>query len=298
MAQLTPAQLKSINDWYSGPMANAGTYHDPSGHVYQQDAQGIYGYDPSHAGTGQSYDRYGADGTAMGQDNFQNPNKMDIGTMIALGLITGGAAGAFSGGLGGVGGFGATATGGANGGVLSKAALDGTTAFGANSVPGAYELGGGASSLGGTFNAAQDSQLFNAANPDALSGYQAAGATPGSVSLGSSAAGSSPGWMDAVKGLLPSGASSLLGPALSLAGAVAGSKGVNKNVTQTQKMDPRLDGAVYGDQGLVPRAQGLLAQQMSPQGQAGYMNMQNVGQGLLSNPMAGNGYAQFAGRKL
>ena len=303
---LSPETLKAINDWYTASnnglsqssMRGNAPYTDPTtGQAYQQDDGQLVSYDPSHSAPGQNFQKYSANGSDGGTGQFQNPNKMDIGTMIALGLITGGAAGAFSGGLGGINGIGASAgAGGANGGVLSKAALDGTTAFGANSVPGAYELGSGASSLGGTFNAAQDSQLFNAANPEALSGYQAAGATPGAVNLGS-AASSTPGWMDAAKSLIPSGASGLLQGAAGLVGALAGSKGVQKNVTDTKKMDPRLDGAVYGDQGLVPRSQALLAQQMSPQGQAGWQNMKQMGQGLLSNPIAGNGYAQFAGRK-
>ncbi len=49
------------------------------------------------------------------------------------------------------------------GGVLSKAALDGTTAFGANSVPGAFQLSGleGLGAPSSIFNAAKDSQLAN-----------------------------------------------------------------------------------------------------------------------------------------
>jgi hypothetical protein len=49
--------------------------------------------------------------------------------------------------------------------------------------------------------------------------------------------------------------------------------------------------------GHVPRTQSLLAQQMSPEGQAGWQQMQRQGMNLLNNPIAGNGFSYFAGRK-
>lgn len=93
-----------------------------------------------------------------------------------------------------------------------------------------------------------------------------------------------------------SGVKGLLGPAATALGAIAGAQGVNKEQTDTRKTDPRVDPYLFGaagSPGLLQYTQGLLNQQMSPAGMAGYQNMQSVGQGLLSNPIAGNGFGAF-----
>jgi len=55
-------------------------------------------------------------------------------------------------------------------------------------------------------------------------------------------------------------------------------------------MDPRLDQYVYGD--LMPKVQGLLNTQMPMAQQAG-QQMRQIGGGLLSAPIAGNGFNMF-----
>jgi hypothetical protein len=103
-------------------------------------------------------------------------------------------------------------------------------------------------------------------------------------------------------GLLGSVASSLgISPSLlslgaTALGALAGSKGVKQNQTSTSSINPQVAPYVYGDgsgKGLLPGVQGLLAQQTSPQNMQGWQNVQNVAQGLLSQPVAGNGFSRF-----
>lgn len=84
------------------------------------------------------------------------------------------------------------------------------------------------------------------------------------------------------------GLSGLLGPAASLIGGLAGSKGVNSSQTQTSQMDPQLQPYIYGSGGLLPQAQGLLNAQM-PQAQAAGQQLMTAGTGLLNQPIAGNG---------
>lgn len=59
-------------------------------------------------------------------------------------------------------------------------------------------------------------------------------------------------------------------------------------------MDPRLDGPVFGvEGGFVPKAQGLLTQQMSPEAQKQWLDMQAKGQSLLGGSIAGNGFNRY-----
>lgn len=272
MANLTAEQLKAIQDWYSGPMANAGTYN-AGGTTYQQDANGIYGYNASNTAPGQGYDRYRADGTLMGQDKFQDPNKMDLGSLIALGVIGGGAAGLFSGGAGGMFGLGGSAPAsqaGGSGAFLGEGAASGIPSW---DMAGLSEMG-----LAGE-------GAFTGTN---VLGGAATGSGIGGATAGAAAAGG--GFLKSMGGLL--------GPAATLGGALLGAQGNKNEQTMTKTMDPRLDGPVYGTGGLIPNATNLMQQQMSPEGQAGWLEMQQRGRGLLGQPIAGNGFAQFAGRKL
>jgi hypothetical protein len=133
-----------------------------------------------------------------------------------------------------------------------------------------------------------------------------AGATPAS-GLGATLTGTAGGGLTAAgaggagSGLLSTlgGASSLLGPAATVLGGLAGAQGVEKNETATRKTDPRVDPYLFGDgtnPGLLGYTQQLLARQMAPGGLAGYDQMQRVGQGLLAAPVAGNGFSRFSNR--
>lgn len=287
---LTPEQLKAINDWYTAGAGNVSApspYQSPDGMTYQKDDQGIYAYNPSQTGAGQSYDRFGQDGASAGQGQFMDPNKIDLGSMIALGLIGGGAAGLFSGGAGGVfgiGGSGGAASGAAGGpgsagwGMdLGGAGLSDTTYMG--------NIGGATG--GGSFGGLSEMGL---AGEGAFTGTNVAGGAATGSGIGGatalSAASKAPGW---------------LAPAATLAGGLLGSQGEQKSIEETKKMDPRLDPYVFGangQPGLLGHASQLLDQQMTPEGQRGFIDMKKVGQGLLSQSVAGNGVAQFQARRL
>lgn len=113
-------------------------------------------------------------------------------------------------------------------------------------------------------------------------------------------------------GLL-SGASSLADIAkvvLPIAGAVAGSQPTTSTSTNQSKLDPRMDPYIYGPDGVLPAAQdwykanktglndqmrqGLATQTAvlnDPATMAGYKQMQGLGSGLLSLPIAGNPFS-------
>lgn len=236
--------------------------------------------------------QYGADGKLENWAPY-NPGNDWGNAAMALGAgLTMGFGGAALGGSAGAGeGVGSA------GGFVGEGALSGVPAWDAAGstlgTTGAMGAGGaGLSSAGGgaaaqasapAFNAAADSQLANAAiGPDALSGYTGAGS-----SLGLPTANPAGGFLDSLAGKVGNMGSmdwlKLGGTAL---GALGGSQGVQGTNSTASRMDPRLDGPVYGQ--LVPAAQGLLANQMPQVMQAG-QGMVNAGTGLLSQPIAGNG---------
>lgn len=197
------------------------------------------------------YDYYGDDGSVRrGQLTPEKGNKFGLTALAALGGL---------GALAGGGLLGSAAGAGEGAGALSKAALDGTTIFGANSVPGALSLGG-------------------AALP------AAAGAAPAGGGL-----------LSGLTGSLPGGLGSLGGLASTALGGLLGSKGQQSSQSTTRDIPTWLQPYVNENLGF---SSGLLRQQMSPQFQQGFINQQNVGQGLLSQPVAGNGFTQFANRRL
>lgn len=318
MAQnISPELLKQLQDYYAA-QGNANPFADPTtGRIYQSNASSgwgqdntgatagteFYGYDPSQTEIGQSYDRFNTSGAKTGEGKFQKVGASPMEFAALLAALGAGAYGLGIAGSGGVGsGFGAGAAGaggGANGGLLSKAALDGTTAFGANSVPGAYSLGGSAG--GGLFNAAADSQLANAAmGPEALSGYAGTGGVAASPLAGAGGAGGAAGGSSLASGLksmVPSSLGGLLGPAATAIGGLLGSKGMENKTTQTSQMNPALEPYLSGDGGLYSLVQQQLQKQMAPGYLQGYEDMRTKGQGLLNMPVAGNGFGLFSGRK-
>lgn len=320
MAQnISPELLKQLQDYYAA-QGNANPFVDPStGRVIQsnanpgwgQDNTGatagteFYGYDPSQTEIGQSYDKFNTSGASTGEGKFQKVGASPMEFAALLAALGAGAYGLGIAGPGGIGsGFGASAAGagaGANGGLLSKAALDGTTAFGANSIPGAYSLGGSAASGGGLFNAAVDSQAANAAmGPEALSGYAGTGGVTASPLAGAGGAAGAAGGSSlsgSLKSLVPSGLSGLLGPAATAIGGLLGSKGSENKTTQTSQMNPALEPYLSGDGGLYSLVQQQLQKQMSPGYLQGYEDMRTKGQGLLNMPVAGNGFGLFYGKK-
>jgi hypothetical protein len=100
------------------------------------------------------------------------------------------------------------------------------------------------------------------------------------------------GLLNTVKNAVPSGLGSLLGPAATLLGAAAGSQPQQTTQSTTRDIPEALKPYVYGQGGLVPSAQSLFQQQIAHPEE--WQKISTQGLGLLSQPIAGNGYAQFA----
>jgi len=90
----------------------------------------------------------------------------------------------------------------------------------------------------------------------------------------------------AATSMIPGVSDKLLGAGLTAAGALAGSQGTPGQSSE-RKMDPRLDNYVFGQNGVVPMAAGLLSQQM-PMAQQGGQQAFQFGQGLLGRGVASN----------
>jgi hypothetical protein len=157
-------------------------------------------------------------------------------------------------------------------------------------------LGGAASAnpaAAGGFNAAVDSQLANAAlGSEAIAGYTGAGAvTPSLGGAGGAAAGiggasgaSGGGLLSGITNALPSGITSLVGPAATIAGGLLGSKPQEQSQTSARSIDPRFDNAILGQGGLLGMVQNSL-------------NAQRPKSSALSNiTPRGNGFNLFTGR--
>jgi hypothetical protein len=153
--------------------------------------------------------------------------------------------------------------------------------------------GAGADAIGGgTFNAAVDSQLANAALGSeafitpAMTGAAMAN-VPNIVNAGST-----------LSGLLPS-LDTALKVGGTIAGGIAGSKGVESESTTRRQTDPRVDPYLFGDEqtpGLLKLTQQQLARDTSPQAQALWESMKSKGMGLLNSPMAPNGFGLIGRR--
>jgi hypothetical protein len=256
----------------------------------------------------QPYQEYGTDGTWQREGKFQEVNDAELMLMMALAtggmmMLPGGLLSGTFAGLGGAAGGAAEAGAAAAGGSTAGSASAGAGFIGEGAASGiaswdaalaaapSWSAGGAAGTTGAAFNAARDSQLANAAieagGGNALSGYTAAGVP--SVTVNGAPTGS---WLDAARGLLPSGVGSLLGPAATLLGAAAGSQGT-EGQTQERRMDPRLDPYVFGDGGLLNLTRDQLQRSQSQQARAGWDQISNQGLGLLNISAAQNGFNRF-----
>lgn len=210
----------------------------------------------------------------------------DIAKAMAV-VLSAGYGGAALMGAGGAGGAGAGAG-------LSEAGLAGEGAFGAtNAMGGAGAFGPAGSAY---YGAGAGLSEMGLAGQGAFTGTNVAGG----AATGSGVGGATMGAAGGGGGLLQTlgGAAGKYGDLIApLLGAAAGAQGNEAESSSTRKMDPRLDGPVYGEGGLVPRTQGLLAQQMTPEAQQGWLDMQSKGRGLLNTNVAPNGFGLFSGRK-
>jgi hypothetical protein len=160
-----------------------------------------------------------------------------------------------------------------------------------NGVGGAEAAGGaGGAALGNSFDGgALNSAVVNGVGGETLP-------TLGTLSAGDMTMPALPGEMSTFGGagpissLFPASVAKYLGPAAALLGAVAGSQPVKQSTTQTRDIPDWLKPSVGG---LLGYTNQKLAQDMAPGALAGYDQMKQVGQGLMSAPIAGNGFAQF-----
>lgn len=272
----------------NGGMGDSGGGYDPGTLArilsYEQGASGEQGsyfdvYDPSGGYTGtrqMDHDTFGS----MAKDVYTNPGFL---MMVGAGLgMAGGMAGtAASSATGMTGGTAAAGAGGA--GLGGMEALNGadmmSDAFVANGGYGAGGFGGGTGSLG---SAIGNGSVFG--DMPSMGG----GGLTDAIKTGASS-------------LMPSGGGSGLGGlAASALGALGGSQSTGGGTTsQTQRMDPRMDPYIHGDAnhgGLLQHAYNTMTNQMQPGALAGYDQMRTQGQGLLQQPVRGNGFNLFTGK--
>jgi len=245
----TPEQLSQMGGMYRDPatgqgiQANYAGRYDPATGDYVAGPATEYMVSAPGATRAASspFDRYSTEGQYTGTGNYApaaNINKDFLKYMAAL------AGTAAAGGMFGGGGIG----GGAGGAPTASPAAT------------------------GGFNAAVDSQLANAAlGGEALAGYTGAGAvTP---SLGGAGAASGGGLLSGLTNALPSGITSLVGPAATIAGGLLGSKPQQQSQTATRYIDPRFDSAIFEQGGLLGKVQNSLANRPAPGIGAQLMNI-------------------------
>jgi hypothetical protein len=299
---LTPEQLAQLQRLFSTPveMGDSNAYMPENvyfnGRNYDKQDSGYLGYDLSPTDfskaqheslfNGQSYDQYGNDGSYTGSGKFTgiaDSNKaLDFikGAAImalpfalpAMGIGAGAAGGAGGAAGAGAAGAGAGAGGMVNGAFLGEGALSGIGAWdgalaaaGGAGAAGAGAAGAGASG-GGYGTMAPIEQM---AAPSYLS--EAAALKPIATGIGSN----------------------LLGIGASALGGILGSQGQKQEQSSTRDIPEWLK--PYA-QKVLGYGGTLLDAQMQPGAMAGYDQMKSAGQGLLSQPIAGNGTSLFPAR--
>lgn len=236
---------------------------------------------------GRPYTEFNAQGQQTGTGTFsglgdKGMDFFETYILPAMALATG------AGMANAIGGLGAGATSGA-GGFIGEGAASGIPAWD-GALVNAGTVGTSASTLGqnGAFlgeNMASGVPAWDAAATNAgLSLTAPAGASFGGNTI-------SNGVQNAATSLIPGVSNSMLGTGLTALTALSGSQGTEGQTTE-RKMDPRLDQYVYGTNGLIPSAAGLLASQM-PQAQQVGQQLNTMGTGLLGRGIAPNGFERF-----
>lgn len=288
--QLTPEQIAqltanlgvsapnlSLNGFDINPMVSQGTGMDHAGE------NTVNGYMATPTGTtvnGQ-HETFGAfdpSGKYQGVQQGADHDMSDFWTAVALAAGPVAAGYAFPG---------AAATG---AGSAAAGPGDALWGMGLDSVTGgggaleAMGTGAGAAGGGATMGGYGAGSSAGMAAP---AGLGAASSGTGIYGAGTAGAGS------LLSGI--TGNSNLLGTGATLLGGLLGSKGQQSESSSTKTMDPRLAPYVYGGDGqtgLLQYAQQTLDRQMAPGYLQGYDDMRSVGQGLLNQPIAGNGYGR------
>jgi hypothetical protein len=219
----------------------------------------------------------------------------------AVGGAAGGAGGAAAGGLGATssltGGLGTVGYGGGYG-LSTLGGLElGAGGIGAASYGSTVGLGlgqaalGAAAAGGGALGASALEGALPPANPELMPPQLEGVPPPANPNVPGG------GLKSFLEGLSP-GSSKLLGPATTALGALAGGQtppggagGAGAGAGAGGMLDPRMEPYIYGANGLLPQAQGLLNSQL-PQSQQAGSQMMTQGAGLLQSPVMGNGYGQ------
>ena len=285
-----------------------------------------------HHDVGDQVEQYSPSGAYQGTGVIPPDSTMQqflTAAAIMAGPMLATAAGAGAAGAGAGGGYGAV-----GGGAEGYAGLDAASASslgGGASINGGAALGTGAGAagtagLGGQFNingAGTNGASYDVApsgnggsvsstadgNPYASSGDYTNGSDIMSDNFdvnGANGAGGFGGsngtWLSSLINSV-GGANSGYGRILtSLLGGALGSHGTQTTTSTQRTIDPRMVPYVYGDgtsnnPGILGYTAGLLHSQMQPGALQGYTDMQNVGRGLLNQPVAGNGFNRFFGSR-
>jgi hypothetical protein len=236
---------------------------------------------------GTPYTSYDAQGNQIGNgqlSGIQNDSFMSKWGPFAM--VGAGMGASLLAGAGAVGGSGAFVGEGAQSGIPAWDAA-GSGMAGSGGVGGAGGVGTIAGGSGAGFSPGASGGAFNSAigggsvvDPSAGMFAPAASNAAFTKALADAAV---PSWLKVGAGLL---------------GAVAGSQPVQKSTTENVAKDPRVAPYLFGDgtgsnPGLLGYAAQQLARDQSPQNQARVQQMKNVGAGLLSAPVAGNGFGLF-----
>lgn len=267
---LTPQQLAELQRLFSTPVGNGNDNAympntlDYGGQSWKRDdTGGFVGTGPLGGNNEYKYTNYDAGGaqTAEGEARMSDWDPlqqflMATGALVGGGLMMGGP-GAF--------GFGANPGYGIVGG-----ATEPVSALGGSGAMGAGAAGGGAAGAGGALGTM--APLEQMAMPASVSE---------AASLSTMAGGGA--------GLLGKG----LGIGASLLGAAAGAQGQNAEQSSTRDIPEWLK--PYA-QKVLGYGGSLLDQQMQPGAMAGFDQMKSAGQGLLGQPIAGNGTSLFPAR--
>jgi hypothetical protein len=300
---LTPEQLQALQAYYA-PQGSGGGFssfmpYQADGLMYQSNAGGnadsgagasqpaanYYQYDPNKKETGDPFNVYDTGGKFLEEGRFQPDKYWDLvalwaASALGMGTLLPGMTGA------GAAGGGAAVPGVGEAGWGADLGMEGlagaTPSSGlAGAVPGVGEAGWGADLgmeglAGATPTSGMGTTLTGVAGgPLAAGGAAGAAGAAGAGGAGAAAAGGT--------GLLGKG----LGAAATVLGGAAGAQGQDASKSQTQDIPEYLKPYVMKQLGY---AGGLLDQQMAPGYLKGYEDMRNVGQGLLNQPVAGNGF--------
>jgi hypothetical protein len=265
--------------WYSGNWSAPTAGNDQNAASDAQFLGSIYGTGGQTVADDSPLALYGSNGQFQGEG--KTGVHRDIGDtlgLLAAATVLGGGIGNAFGAFGNGAGFAGDPTAlGYDPGAFATGGVD-TATMGAGA-------GGGASAYANPYAAGFTDTGTASGALDA--GYAGSGALTGTAGMASPAAGGS-----FLSNVLPNGTGSLLGPAATLLGAASGAKGQEANSSSTRDIPDWLKPFVTGQGGLLPAAQNQFQQQIAnPQG---WQQISNQGLGLLSQPVAGNGYATFA----